>query len=91
MWAVDLFYPNAKTKCRSDHKIKYFLNRLTKLVKLLRRIWSNFIRAILLKNLHCKPVFRIRIHVFFGLPDPDPLVRGMDPPLDPDPSTIMQK
>ncbi len=35
-------------------------------------------------------VFRIhRIHVFFGLPDPDPLVRGMDP--DPDPSIIMQK
>jgi hypothetical protein len=26
---------------------------------------------------------------FFGLPDPDPLVRGMDP--DPDPSIIMQK
>jgi hypothetical protein len=36
-----------------------------------------------------KPVFRIRIHVFFGLPDPDPLVRGMDP--DPDTSIIMQK
>ena len=35
-------------------------------------------------------VFRIhRIHVFFGLPDPDPLVRGMDP--DPDPSIIMLK
>jgi hypothetical protein len=35
-------------------------------------------------------VFRIhRIHVFFGLPDPDPLVRCMDP--DPDPSVIMQK
>ncbi len=38
-----------------------------------------------------------RIHVFFGLPDPDldPLVRGMDPDpaLDPDPdlSIIMQK
>ncbi len=30
---------------------------------------------------------RIRIHVFFGLPDPDPLVRGMDP----DPSIIIQK
>jgi hypothetical protein len=29
-------------------------------------------------------VFRI---VFFGLPDPDPLVRVMDP--DPDPSIIM--
>ncbi len=38
-------------------------------------------------------VFRIRIHVFFGLPDPDPLVRGMDPDpaLNPDPSIIMQK
>ncbi len=34
-----------------------------------------------------------RLHVFFGLPDPDPLVRGMDPDpaLDPDPSIIMQK
>jgi hypothetical protein len=45
-----------------------------------------------------KPVFRIRIHrihMFLGLPDPDPLVRGMnpdtDPALDPDPSIIMQK
>ncbi len=38
-------------------------------------------------------VLRIRIHMFFGLPDPDPLVRGMDPDpaLDPDPSIIMQK
>jgi hypothetical protein len=26
--------------------------------------------------------------MFLGLPDPDPLVRGMDP--DPDPSIIMQ-
>jgi hypothetical protein len=36
------------------------------------------------------PVFRIRIHrihMFLGLPDPDPFVRGMDP--DPDPSLIM--
>jgi hypothetical protein len=47
-----------------------------------------------------KAVFRIRIrihriHVFFGLPDPDPLVSGMDPDPaldpDPDPSIIMQK
>jgi hypothetical protein len=42
-----------------------------------------------------KPVFRIRIHMFLGLPDPDPLVRGMDPDpaldLDPDASIIMQK
>ncbi len=31
---------------------------------------------------------RIRIPLFLGLPDPDPLVRGMDPApnLDPDPS-----
>ncbi len=44
-----------------------------------------------------KPVFRIwiRIHMFLGLPDPDPLVRGMDPGPDPalypdlDPSIII--
>ncbi len=40
-------------------------------------------------------VFRIhRIHVFLGPPDPDPLVRGMnpdpDPALVPDPSIIKQ-
>jgi hypothetical protein len=35
--------------------------------------------------------------MFFGLPDPDPLVRGMDPDPgpaldpDPDPSLVMQK
>ncbi len=34
-----------------------------------------------------------RIHMFLGLPDPDPLVRGMDPAPapEPDPSIIMQK
>ncbi len=43
-------------------------------------------------------MFRIqRIHMFLDLPDPDPLVRGMDPDPDPaldpdpDPSIIMQK
>ena len=37
-------------------------------------------------------MFRIRIHKFLGLPDLDPLVRGMDPDpaLDPDPSVIKQ-
>jgi hypothetical protein len=51
-----------------------------------------------LKQAHKWPAvfqIRIRIHVFFGLPDPDPIVRGMDPDLalDPytDPSIIMQK
>jgi len=40
-----------------------------------------------------KPVLLIRIHMFLGLPDPDPPVRGMDPDpaLDLDPSIIMQK
>jgi hypothetical protein len=43
-----------------------------------------------------EPVLRIRIHrihMFLGHPDPDPLVRGMDPDPapDPDPSIIMQK
>ncbi len=33
-----------------------------------------------------RPVLRIRIHVFLGLLDLDPLVRGMDP----DPSLIKQ-
>jgi hypothetical protein len=41
------------------------------------------------------PVFWIRIrihriHMFLGLPDPDPLVRSMDPDLTTDPS-IMEK
>jgi hypothetical protein len=37
------------------------------------------------------PVLRIRIHrihVFLGLLDPGPLVRGMDPESDLDPSSI---
>jgi hypothetical protein len=33
------------------------------------------------------PVLRIRIRMFLGLPDPDPLVRGTDP----DPSITKQK
>jgi hypothetical protein len=43
-------------------------------------------------KLSLQPVLRIRIHrihMFLGLSDPDPLVKGMDP--DPDPSIIMQK
>ncbi len=28
--------------------------------------------------------------MFFGLPDPDPLVRGRDPDPDPDPSIIIE-
>jgi hypothetical protein len=47
-----------------------------------------------LQLLYTEPVLRIRIrihriHMFLGLLDPDPLVRGMD--RDPDPSIIMQK
>jgi hypothetical protein len=40
-----------------------------------------------------KSVFRIRIHMFLGLqdPDPDPLVRGMDLDPDSDPSIISKK
>ena len=41
---------------------------------------------------HPQAVLRIqiqRIHMFLGLPDPNPLVRGVDP--DPDPSIIKQK
>jgi hypothetical protein len=47
-------------------------------------VLSGFVQAVLWIR------FRIhRIHMFLGLPDPDPLVRGMDP--DPDPSINMQK
>jgi hypothetical protein len=47
--------------------------------------------AASMEKLLLKAVFRI--HVFFGLPNPNPLVRSMDPDpaLDPDPSIIMQK
>ncbi len=43
----------------------------------------------ILKKIHLlTPVLWIRIHMFLGLLDPDPLVRGMDPDsdqaLDPD-------
>jgi hypothetical protein len=53
------------------------------------------------KNLSWNPVqdfypalrIRIRIHMLLGFPDPDPVVRDMDPDpaLDPNPSIIMQK
>jgi hypothetical protein len=46
------------------------------------------------KSLMFLAVFRIhRIHMILGIPDPDPLVRCMDPDPDqaPDPSIIMQK
>jgi hypothetical protein len=46
--------------------------------------------SLLWKNSLFIPVLRIRIHrihMFLGLQDPDPLVRGMDP----DPSIIKQK
>jgi hypothetical protein len=46
------------------------------------------------EKLRFRSVFRIRIrihriHMFLGILDPDPLVRGMDP--DPDPSIVVQK
>ncbi len=60
-----------------------------------RPVASTTVEAYKIKS---EAVFRIqirvririyRIHMFFDLPDPDPLVRGMDP--DSDPSIIMQK
>jgi hypothetical protein len=39
------------------------------------------------QEMHQKQCSMFRIHIFLGLPDPDPLVRGMDP----DPSIIEQK
>jgi hypothetical protein len=44
-------------------------------------------KLIIYVNLFLVLRIRIRIHMFLGLLDPDPLVRGMDP----DPSIIKQK
>jgi hypothetical protein len=58
------------------------------------RIFPSRSRISIKEFEYFKPVLRIRIHrihMFWGLqdPDPDPLVRVMDP--DPDPSINMQK
>jgi hypothetical protein len=52
--------------------------------------------SILGTEMDYQAVLRIRIrihrfHVFLGLMDPDPLVRGMDPDPDLDPSIIKYK
>jgi hypothetical protein len=59
---------------------------------------SGHSRSLIQQNyeLNLFALFRIhRIHMFLGLPDPDPLVRGMDqdqdPAPDPDPSISKQK
>jgi hypothetical protein len=39
----------------------------------------------------CGSGLQIRIRMFLGLPDPDPLVRGTDPDPALDPSVIKQK
>jgi hypothetical protein len=61
------------------------------------KLFSSVAFTMRAENILFCSVFRIRIHrinVFLGLPDPDPdpLVRGMDPDpaLDPDPSIIMK-
>ncbi len=51
---------------------------------------DSYRNSIACHNLSLDAVLRIRrIHIIFGLPDPVPLVRDMDP--DPDPSIIKQK
>ncbi len=47
--------------------------------------------ACILQYLLLQSVLRIRIRMFLGLSEPDPLVRGTDPAPDPDPSIIKQK
>jgi hypothetical protein len=37
---------------------------------------------IMMENLSSSSVLAIRIRMFLGLPNPDPLVRGMDPDQD---------
>jgi hypothetical protein len=52
-------------------------------------IAANFFKKGAFRDAVIFSVFRIRIHMFLGLPYLEPLVRGMDP--DPDPSIIEQK
>ncbi len=59
-------------------------------------LWPPKFNVYIVGGVVLTAVLRIRIrqiHVFLGLldPDPDPLVRGMDPDLDLDPSNIKQK
>jgi hypothetical protein len=59
-------------------------------------LWPQKFNMYIIGGVVLTAVLRIRIHrihVFLGLldPDPDPLVRGMDPDPDLDPSNIKQK
>jgi hypothetical protein len=58
-------------------------------------LWPKKFNMYIIGGVVLTAVLRIQIHVFLGLLDPDPLVRGMDPDpdLDPDldPSNIKQK
>jgi hypothetical protein len=61
-------------------------------------MFSQFVISEVFLSHHRETIFavlRIRIHMFLGLLDPDPLVTGLDldpdTALDPDPSIIMQK
>jgi hypothetical protein len=49
-------------------------------VKILTVMYNNLFLLMIV------PVLGIRIRMFLGLPDPDPLVRGADPDPAPDPS-----
>ncbi len=76
--------------CIYDWVLHAFTSELRHVVRIFYNLrWSisyEFTSELIRIRIH-------RIHVFFGLPDPDPLVRGMDTALDPDPdpSIIMQK
>jgi hypothetical protein len=48
-------------------------------------VWGGVYRSVVADFHHFDAVFRIhRIHMFLGLQDPDPLVRGMNPDPAPD-------
>jgi hypothetical protein len=64
--------------------------RRARIDSIIRYFFQNY-RIFIRIQVPPPPVLRIRIHrihMFLGLPDPDPLVRGIDPDLDP--SIIMQ-
>ncbi len=85
------FYSSVTVHCKGERRKTWELSRLcpetsTKLYvhEFGFRLRCAYILVLLI-------VFQIRIHMFSGHPDPEPLVRGVDLAPDPDPSIIKQK
>jgi hypothetical protein len=85
-----------RNKTESDFQTRIFQTVTKHIYKKLKITAINYLDTILQNIVPISVPDRIRIHRIhriLGLPDPDPLVRGIYPDLasDPDPSIIKQK